>query len=119
MGEAVTESEVKVIDKAGEMYELRMGDTSVGQLTYRTLRSGRRSLMHTEIDEEYRGRGLANALIRGALDDLQRQGATVSVFCPAVHAFITRHPEYEVLVDAEHPGAWPAKADRNEDSLGY
>ncbi|MGB3307153.1 MAG: GNAT family N-acetyltransferase [Thermomicrobiales bacterium] len=114
----MAETEVKIIDRAGEMYELRIGDTTVGQLTYRTLRSGRRSLMHTEIDEEYRGRGLGNALIRGALDDLQRQGATVSVFCPAVHAFITRHPEYEALVDVEDPGAWPAKADRNEDSPG-
>ena len=110
----MADSEVEVIDKAGEMYELRIGDTTVGQLTYRRLRSGRRSLMHTEIEKEYRGRGLANALIRGALDDLQRQGATASVFCPAVHAFITRHPEYEALVDRAHPGAWPAAADRNE-----
>ncbi|MGI8485822.1 MAG: GNAT family N-acetyltransferase [Thermomicrobiales bacterium] len=103
--------DIKVIDKAGEMYEILIGDTSIGLLTYRALRSGRRTLMHTEIDPEYRGRGLAHVLIRGALDDLQRQEATITVFCPAVHAFIERHSEYESLVDTELPGAWPKQFD--------
>ena len=53
---------------------------------------------HTEISEEYEGRGLATTLIRSALDDMRARGLTIVPQCPFVRAFIEKHPEYEDLV---------------------
>jgi hypothetical protein len=44
------------------------------------------------------GRGLADRLIRFALEDARARGLAVLPFCPFVKAFIERHREFEALV---------------------
>jgi predicted GNAT family acetyltransferase len=53
---------------------------------------------HTEVPEALEGRGIGNALLRGALDDVRAQGLQVIPLCPFVAAFIRRHPEYLELL---------------------
>ena len=77
------------------------GRTAV--LTYRET-DGRVTMLHTEVPEELRGRGLADLLARAALDDARRRGLAVRPLCPFVQAFMTRHPEY---TDLAAPGAPP------------
>ena len=76
------------------------GQTAV--LTYRE--SGDRvTLIHTEVPAELRGRGLADALARSALDDARRRGLRVRALCPFVQAFMNRHPEYADLAAPAAP----------------
>ena len=76
------------------------GQTAV--LTYRE--SGDRvTLIHTEVPAELRGRGLADALARSALDDARRRGLRVRALCPFVQAFMKRHPEYADLAAPAAP----------------
>ena len=56
------------------------------------------TLVHTEVPEMLRGRGLGDRLARAALDFARREGLQVVPRCPFVREYITRHPEYADLV---------------------
>lgn len=53
---------------------------------------------HTLVPEELRGRGLAEALVKTALDDALRAGRKVVPACWYVAKYIERHKEYQGLV---------------------
>jgi predicted GNAT family acetyltransferase len=54
---------------------------------------------HTEVGSEYKGQGLAGALVRGALDDVREEGSyRVVPLCPFVKRWLGRHPDYASLV---------------------
>lgn len=53
---------------------------------------------HTFVPEEQRGRGLAGALARAALETARQQGWRVVPECTYVAQFIQRHPEFGDLV---------------------
>lgn len=83
-------------DQAEQQFEMET-DGALAFLTYR-VQDGARYLMHTEVPEELRGRGLGGRLVRGALDRMRAAGERVVPLCPFVAKFIERHPEYEPLV---------------------
>jgi uncharacterized protein len=80
-----------------ERYELSSDGALGGFTAYRT-RPGLIAFIHTEVDEHLQGRGLADRLIRFALEDARVQGLAVLPFCPFVKAFIERHREFAALV---------------------
>lgn len=80
-----------------ERYEISIEGEVVGFTAYRT-QPGVIAFVHTEVDEHYQGRGLADRLIRFALEDARARDLAVLPFCPFVKAFIERHREFEVLV---------------------
>ena len=84
-------------------YEARVGDQVVGTLVYE-IESDRTVLTHTWVEPDYRDRGVATALSKGALDDLRGKNRTVTVFCTFTAEFIEAHAEYADLVDPGHPG---------------
>ncbi|ASR04570.1 GNAT family N-acetyltransferase [Gordonia rubripertincta] len=53
-----------------------------------------RVFFHTEVPEEFGGRGLATILVREALDDARSRGLVIVGVCPLVAAFLKKHPEY-------------------------
>ncbi|MEV7330323.1 GNAT family N-acetyltransferase [Micromonospora sp. NPDC093244] len=55
-------------------------------------------LTHTEVDPGFQGKGVASALIRGALDAIRARGGRLVPQCPFVAAFVDKHPEYADLV---------------------
>lgn len=65
------------------------------------LRAGRHIFVHTEVSNDYGGKGVGSALARFALDDVKAQGGTVVPLCPFIAAWIQRHPEYREMVDQE------------------
>jgi predicted GNAT family acetyltransferase len=81
-------------------YEIRSEGELAGFVTYR-LRSDSLELMHTEIDEEFEGRGLGSRLISFALDDARERGLAVMPFCPFVNDYMRRHRQYVELVPEE------------------
>lgn len=56
------------------------------------------ALLHTEVPEELRGRGLASELAKSALQWARDNHMKVDVICPSVSAFLKRHPEYSDLI---------------------
>ena len=80
-------------------YELRLGEDVIGFTTYRLV--GRRVVfIHTEVNEEYSGRGLAERLAKFALDDVRAAGKRIVPRCPYIAAYLRRHHEYDDIVDA-------------------
>jgi uncharacterized protein len=80
-----------------ERYELSVDGEVVGFTVYRA-RPRLIAFVHTKIEERLQGRGLADRLIRFALEDARARGLAVLPFCPFVKAFIERHREFEALV---------------------
>jgi predicted GNAT family acetyltransferase len=84
-----------------DRYELSIDGEVVGFSAYRA-RPGLIAFVHTEVDERFQGRGLADQLIRFALEDARARSLAVLPFCPFVKAFIEHHREYEALVPATY-----------------
>jgi predicted GNAT family acetyltransferase len=80
-----------------ERYELSVDRQVVGFTSYRA-RPGLIAFLHTEVEERLQGRGLADRLIRFALEDARARDLEVLPFCPFVKAFIERNREFETLV---------------------
>jgi predicted GNAT family acetyltransferase len=80
-----------------DRYEISIDGDVVGFTAYGA-RPGLIAFIHTEVDERLQGRGLADRLIRFALEDARARGLAVLPFCPFVKAFIERHREFEALV---------------------
>jgi uncharacterized protein len=78
-------------------YELQVAGELAGFLTY-DRRGEQISLIHTEVEPAFQGRGLATHLARFSLDDARKRGVAVLPFCPYVNSWIKKHPGYEDLV---------------------
>jgi uncharacterized protein len=78
-------------------YELTMDGRLVGHLRY-TLHEGVITLIHTEVERAFAGRGLGRRLAKDALDDARARGLRVRPLCPFVVRFIRSHPAYQDLV---------------------
>jgi predicted GNAT family acetyltransferase len=92
---------IDVRDNPGESrYEILVDGSVAGFTTY-TLQSDRIALIHTEVGEEYTGRGLGARLVAEELDDMRGRGLHVLPFCPLVRQFIEDNPTYLDLVPAK------------------
>jgi predicted GNAT family acetyltransferase len=102
-------------DEENHRYALEVDGHQAGMAVYH-LRGGRHFFVHTEVDEEYSGRGLGTRLVKHALDDVREMGGQVVPLCPLFAAYIKRHPEYDDLVDHEIMARVEKAAERdNED----
>jgi predicted GNAT family acetyltransferase len=91
-------TQITIADNAdGERYEISSDGELAGFMTYR-LRAGLIELVHTEIDEEFEGRGLGSQLISFVLGDARERGLAVLPFCPFVNDYMKRHRQYVELV---------------------
>ncbi len=103
--------EVPVIEDRPDRnrYELVAGD-QVAFLEYRR-RDDRIVLVHVEVPESLRGRGLGDRLARHALESARVSGTPVDVRCPYVTRWLGRHPEYNDLVVSRVSNAPPRSRD--------
>jgi uncharacterized protein len=63
-----------------------------------TVRDGEMIMTHTYTPPELRGRGIAEKLVRAALDYARAERLRVVPACSYVDIFIQRHAEYQSLV---------------------
>ena len=84
-------------DTDSQRYVVRVDGRRAGLLQYR-LRPGLIELVHTEIYEEFEGRGLGSQLISFALQDARERGLAVLPICPFVNDYMQRHRQYVELV---------------------
>ncbi len=79
-------------------------DTGTAVLDYSEARPGVLDLQHTAVPQAARGRGVAGALVRGALDDARAHGEKIIPTCPFVASWLGKHPEYRDLVATAQMG---------------
>ena len=84
-------------DVAGSRFVIRT-DAGDAELLYGLVGS-RIVLQHTEVPPALRAHGLAQVLARTALEYARDQGLGVIPVCPFVRRFLSRHPEYQPLVE--------------------
>lgn len=66
-------------------------------------REDRRVFFHTEIDEEFGGRGLAGILVEEAVAATRAEGRTIVPVCPYVKKWLGKHPEHEDITAQPTP----------------
>src|SRR5437764_14496090 len=88
---------------ANSRFEIYVEGQRAGFTQYR-LHGERADFVHTEIGDEFAGRGLATELIRGALDDARSHGWQVLPYCEFVNAFIAKNDDYLDLVPSDQRG---------------
>jgi predicted GNAT family acetyltransferase len=98
-----TEQTVTVLrNDDARRYEIHVGDVVAGFTVFRVDPRGRLIFPHTEVDPAFRGRGLAQRLVAGAMADVARRGETVIPHCTVVAGYLRQ---------SEVPGldiVWPA-----------
>jgi predicted GNAT family acetyltransferase len=81
---------------AEHRFEVQLGN-EIGELVYRKEGSVY-FLDHTGVPVEYRGQGIANHLVREALEEIKLENAKIVPECPFVKTFLRRYPDYQSLV---------------------
>jgi len=79
-----------------ERFELRVGD-ALCLLNYRRL-PDKLVIYHTEVPQQFEGRGLAARLTRAALAYARAENLQVDPRCPYTAAFFQKHPEFQDLL---------------------
>ena len=89
-----------VNNEADHRYEAWLGE-ALGGFSQYTLDDGLITFTHTQVADAYEGKGVASALIRGALDHVRAEASRrVRPVCSFVDAFIQRHEGYQDLLSA-------------------
>jgi len=73
-------------------------DGGIAVLEYSEPRPGVLDLLHTAVPRTARGAGVADALVRTALEFARDHGQKIIPACPYVASWLGRHPEYRELV---------------------
>jgi predicted GNAT family acetyltransferase len=90
--------DIEVLDNAEEhRYEARSGSELVGRISY-DLEGDQITLIHTEVEPEHEGKGIAGRLVGGALADIRGRGLRVRPMCRFVRSYLERHPEHADLI---------------------
>ncbi|WEO77849.1 GNAT family N-acetyltransferase [Cryobacterium sp. SO2] len=83
-------------------YVLLLDGARVGYTTY-VDHGSRRVFVHTEIDMNQSGKGLASTLVSAALDDVRARQLRVVAICPFTAAYLRGHRDYDDLADPVTP----------------
>src|SRR6185437_16283056 len=86
------------VDAAEEKYTIAVDGHTVG-LAAVADRGNQRVFYHTEVDEQFGGRGLASILVGEALEATRSDGKRVVPVCPMVADFIKKHSEFSDITD--------------------
>jgi predicted GNAT family acetyltransferase len=103
-------------DPEAGQYELLADGVQLGVAQYQT-GAGGVAFVHTEIAPELSGQGLGGVLVRGALDDVRRQGLAALPYCTFVRHFIETHPEYLDLIPPDRRPAFGFPVESPEPAL--
>ena len=76
------------MEEMGETAYLEFDMDSAGWIT----------LLHTEVPEALRGKGIAGELAKTGLEYARDNQLKVDVVCPLVANYISKHPEFQPLV---------------------
>jgi predicted GNAT family acetyltransferase len=83
-------------NEANHQYEFHI-DGFIAKIEYIRKRN-KIYLTHTEVPGELEGQGIASALVKKVLEDVQQKGFEIFPLCPFVDKCIKRHPEWDFIV---------------------
>lgn len=94
-------TETTTVTKASgpDRFEIAVAEGAAGFAEF-VDHDGRRVFFHTEIGEEFGGRGLAKVLVRRALDATRAEGLTIVPVCPFVKKYLAKHDDWADVVSA-------------------
>ncbi|GAA4673198.1 GNAT family N-acetyltransferase [Gordonia humi] len=101
MSEDTEQIDVARNDAAGR-YDITVGGELAG-FTQFVDRGAQRIFPHTELDDEFSGRGLSSILVREALADTRAAGQRVVPVCPLVAHYVSKHDDVADIVDPVTP----------------
>lgn len=78
-------------------FELALDDGDEA-LAYYRLDGDRVVLTHTEVPQQYAGRGIGSKLAQGVFDILRQTGRKIVVKCPFLKVWAARHPSYNDII---------------------
>jgi uncharacterized protein len=81
-----------------DRFTIAVDEQTVG-LTEFADHDGQRIFTHTEVADEFEGRGLATILIGEALQTTRDAGLRIVAVCPMVAAYVEKHADYNDVVD--------------------
>jgi predicted GNAT family acetyltransferase len=82
-----------------DQYTITVEGKKVGKAEFLD-RGEKRVFTHTEVDEDYEGRGLATILIGEALQQTRAAGLRIKAECQMVAAYLKKHDEYSDIVES-------------------
>jgi predicted GNAT family acetyltransferase len=93
------EPQVTVVDNPEESrFEVSLDGTLAGFAAYE-IDNGAVVFVHTEVFEQYEGRGVAGRLAKAALGMVREAGGEVVALCPYIRSYVRKHePEYDDLL---------------------
>jgi predicted GNAT family acetyltransferase len=93
-------TDIEVTDNTKlERYEAHLGGELAGFAQYE-LRPGSIVFFHTEVDPAFEGHGIGSTLIKQSLADVRAKGErNVIPTCPFYRSYLTKHPEYDDLIE--------------------
>jgi predicted GNAT family acetyltransferase len=88
--------------EAERRYVLLLDGARVGSTTY-VDHGDQRVFVHTEIDMDQSGKGLASTLAAGALLDARERGRRIVAICPFTAAYLRGDRDFDDIVDPVTP----------------
>ena len=70
----------------------------VAEITFPDLSDAAVNLNHTFVDRSLRGQGIADQLIRLAIDQVEERGLRIRLSCSYAKDWFNKHPEYAGLL---------------------
>lgn len=95
---------------ASSRYEIRVDGVLAGFTAY-VDHDEQRIFFHTEIGDEFGGRGLAGVLIARALADTRAGGRRIVPVCPYVARWVRKHHDVDDVLDPVTPAAFAVVRD--------
>ncbi|MGH3957947.1 GNAT family N-acetyltransferase [Mycobacterium sp.] len=90
------------VSAADGKYSIAVDGKTVGHTAVAD-RDSQRVFYHTEIDDQFGGRGLATILVREALEATRADGKRVVAVCQMVAGVLEKHPEFNAITDPVTP----------------
>lgn len=75
------------------VYGLDGGGRLVAEITFPCTQPGIYTIDHTFVDPSLRGQGMADKLVRAALEQIRKNGGTPAATCTYAVSWLEKHPE--------------------------
>jgi len=70
----------------------------IGKLEYSKLPVGKMTITHTEVDEKFRGEGIAKDLVAATVDHARKNNFKIDPACPYAKKVIDETPEFQDIL---------------------